>query len=76
MPETSKGTCEVDVTYQTGTVDKFREVTEYSNDGVRLSFKGKKEAADGTLGPLSEWWIPIAGNVQSVAKRTVEDPNG
>lgn len=71
---TTPGTCEVDVTYQTGKTDEFREVTNYNNDGASLRFNGRrKDPETGDLGPESEWFIPIAGNVQSVAKRDTPD---
>ncbi len=68
------GTCTVDVTYQNGSADQFQNVTNYSNDGTALTFKGQKKLDDGSLGPIGEWYIPIAGNVQSVVKRDDPDP--
>lgn len=71
--ETATGTCQLDVTYQTGVLDHFVEVTDYVNDGESLTFKGKLRKDDGTTGEMAEWFIPIAGNVRSVAKRTDPD---
>jgi hypothetical protein len=67
---------EVDVTYKHGTVDEFREVSEFNNDGAHLTFKGRKRDADGKLGPMSTWWIPVTDNVRSVATRETTADDG
>jgi hypothetical protein len=67
---------EVDVTYRDNSVDQFREVSDFNNDGAHLTFKGRKLDSDGNLGPMSTWWIPVADNVRSVSTRETTTEEG